>query len=111
MFNELNGTCAGRFVVRPLERARRSARCAIDRALLHRRVCNQTIEYSLLDAANTLDPNTVLIRKSHTLFTRCIRFIACVSVLMFAACRSTPITIDAYRDAPIIVISIDTLRA
>src|SRR5262245_38223388 len=65
----------------------------------------------MLDAANTLDPNTVLIRKSHTLFTRCIRFIACVFVFIFAACRSTPIAIDTYRDAPVVVISIDTLRA
>ena len=73
----------------------------------------------MFEPPNTLDPDTVPIRENQLLLVSphrriavqgALRSFALMSVLAAAACGST-IAIEPHRDAPVIVISIDTLRA
>jgi choline-sulfatase len=70
------------------------------------------------ESPNTLDPDTVPIRENRSMLelprrirVHCaLRSFALISVFAATACRST-VAIESHRDAPVILISIDTLRA
>ena len=65
----------------------------------------------MIEVHEPLDPDTVPNCETRAVLTWCLRSIACGILLVCGACRSTTISVDRYRDAPVVLISIDTLRA